>query len=274
MLTDKNKLSLIFLAPALILALDLSMQIFSTFTTMDINKTIHSSLPSDQVTLLQNSPDGLMSFTSNDVIDNYNTVTVSPDKMNVFYLGVDNPISINTNIPKENIQVTSADTNLTISKTLKDRYFVRVRKPGFVSFHVTNSVTGIKYRFQFRAKRIPSPIVHLGNYSSSFGGFDRYTGGVMSANQFKAQVGLTASLDNFDFDAKCSIKSFTMYHTPKGQEPIKIKQTQTGDVFSPAVLKAIQAAKPGDQYTFFDVKTIVPGNRASNLANSLSFIIK
>lgn len=265
--TEKSKLSLInliFLAPAVILALDLSIQVFTAFSAIDSNEAKHFALQSNQVKLLQNSPDGLMSFSNNnDITDEADAVTISVDKLNVFYIGVDNPISIGTNISEEKLKITAATgSNITITKSSRIGYIVKATKPGSATINVTNTTTGKTYPFQFRVKRIPDPIVRLG----------KQTDGVMGSGEFKAQIGLVAWMDNFDFDARCAVQSFTMYHTAKGQNPIEM--TQSGGRFSGTVARSIQAAQPGDQYAFVNVKARCPGDKAGRRINGLSFMIK
>lgn len=269
MSTEKNKLSLInfiFLAPAFILALDLSTQVFNAFLAIDSNSTNHqpSTVQANQVKLLQHNPNGLMNFMTNDDISNeVETIAISVDKLNVFYAGVDNPITIGTNIPRENIQLTALEgSGLIISKSSRNSYIVKASKSGSATINVTNTATGKTYPFQFRVKRIPDPIVRLG----------KKTDGIMGAGEFKAQQGLVAWMDGFDFDARCDIQSFTMYHTVRGQTPIEM--TQSGGRFSGTVARAIQAAQPGDQYAFTNVKARCPGDKAGRRINGLSFQIK
>lgn len=265
---EKNKFSLInlfFLAPAVMLALDLSTQVFNAFLAIDNSSTTNqATIQTNQVKLLQHSPNGLMNFmTNNDISNKDETIAISVDKLNVFYAGVDNPITIGTNIPRENIQLTALEgSGLIISKVSRNSYIVKASKSGSATINVTNTATGKTYPFQFRVKRIPDPIVRLG----------KKTDGIMGAGEFKAQQGLVAWMDGFDFDAKCTIQSFTMYHTAKGQNPIEL--IQSGGRFLGAVEKAIQAAQPGDQYAFVNVKARCPGDKTGRRINGLSFQIK
>ena len=94
----------------------------------------------------------------------------------------------------------------------------------------------------------------------------------MKATEMHEMRGLMAMLENFDFDARCKIQGFTMYYTPKRQDPIEI--VANGGRFTGRAMQAIQSAKFGDSYQFIDVKGRCPGDQASRKLNSLAFVIK
>lgn len=96
--------------------------------------------------------------------------------------------------------------------------------------------------------------------------------GNITAAEFKAQLGLIAWLDNFDFDAKCLIDSYTLYYTAKRKDPIVLKAK--GGKFKGMVNKIIKQAASGDQYTFTDVKVKCSGDTVGRPANSLYFKIR
>lgn len=96
--------------------------------------------------------------------------------------------------------------------------------------------------------------------------------GNITAAEFKAQLGLIAWLDNFDFDAKCTVDSYTLYYTAKRKDPVML--TARGGTFKGTVHKIIKQADSGDQYTFTDVKVKCPGDVVGRPANSLYFKIR
>jgi len=79
-------------------------------------------------------------------------------------------------------------------------------------------------------------------------------------------------LDDFDFDARCHVQSYTLYYTPKGKSPIEIEHI--GGRFSGKVLRALRQAKPNDLYSFVKIKVRCPGDKKSRLVNSLAFLIR
>lgn len=191
------------------------------------------------------------------------SVTVSADKMNVFYIGVDNPITIAAaGISSNKVGVTIAGGGGSIKKQGKTSYVVKVAKVGEATINVKNQENGKSFPFTFRVKRIPDPVVRLGKKQD----------GIIKSGVMRAQPGLAAWLDNFDFEAKCSVQSYTMYYTRKRQDPVEIQGS--GGRFSGKALNAIQAAKPGDQYAFVNVKARCPGDSAGRPVNGMSFQVK
>lgn len=96
--------------------------------------------------------------------------------------------------------------------------------------------------------------------------------GNITASEFKAQLGLIAWLDNFDFDAKCVIDSYTLYYTAKRKDPVMLNAR--GGKFKGMMNKIIKQAASGDQYTFTNVKVKCPGDVVGRPANSLYFKIR
>lgn len=96
--------------------------------------------------------------------------------------------------------------------------------------------------------------------------------GNITASEFKAQLGLIAWLDNFDFDAKCAIDSYTLYYTAKRKDPVMLNAR--GGKFKGMMNEIIKQAASGDQYIFTNVKVKCPGDVVGRPANSLYFKIR
>lgn len=184
----------------------------------------------------------------------------TPDKMNILYVGVDNPITIA--IAGGSSKMVISMTGGTLTKKTSVGYIATADKSGDAVITVKDTISGRSFPFQFRVKRIPDPFVRLG----------KETDGLIDVATFKSQQGLLAWLDNFDFDAKCMVQSYTLYYTPKGKETIEI--VGEGGRWTSAIAAIIGEAKPGDQYVFANVKTKCPGDTVDRRVNSLAFIIK
>ncbi len=182
------------------------------------------------------------------------------DKMNVFYIGVDNPITVSAaGYSLEDVSVSIPDAQVTAGAT-KGQYTVVTNKPGKV-FAAINAKTeqGVKQvgGLDIRVKYIPDPVAKIGGK----------TGGGMPSNQFKAQLGVLAALDGFDFEARFQITGFEFSLLPKRGEligPFKVN----GALFSSnkQVTDAINRAKPGDKVFFEEIRGVGPDkrNRALN----------
>ncbi len=192
------------------------------------------------------------------------SVNVSADKMNVFYIGVENPISVAAaGVSSNDITVSANGGGVTLTPNGRSAYIAKATQQGETTITVTDKKAGKQLGgFKFRVKRIPDPMVKLANK----------TGGSIGTGEMKAQLGMIPVLENFDFDAKCEVQSYTLYYTKKRQDPVEVKGT--GGRFDGNVLKAIQAAAIGDQYQFVDVKAKCPGDAAGRQVNSLAFTVK
>lgn len=194
------------------------------------------------------------------------SVAVSADKMNVFYIAVDNPVSVSAagvSSNKLNVGV-SGEGGGSITKAGSTNYIVRVSrptKPGEFCY-ITANADGLSDKKPFRVKRIPDPVARLSNKAN----------GAMGTGEFKAQGGLGAFLDNFDFDAKCAIVGFTLVRVPKRQDAVR--EANDGARYNGKCRGLIDQAKPGDTYYFEDVKAKCPGDNAGRPINPLVFTIK
>ena len=189
------------------------------------------------------------------------SVAVSADKMNVFYIGVDNPISVSASgVSSNDLSVSANGSGGKIRKTGSNNYVVTVNKPGECTVNVSGG--GLRQGKVFRVKRIPDPVARLSKSS----------GGTMGNGEFKAQGGVGAFLDNFDFDAVCKIQGFNLVYVAKRQDPVEV--VNSGARYNAKAKRMVNRAKPGDIYYFDNVKAKCPGDPAGRKINSMVFKIK
>lgn len=141
-------------------------------------------------------------------------LVVSPTKMNVFYIGVANPVAISVSgVPDD--KVSASISSGSIVKTGKE-YVVKVKKTGKVYIDaIADFGNGSKKnmgRKEFRVKRVPDPVAVIGNNPKN------RQGGVMAKNMLLAQSGVKADLPNFDFNLKFRVTGFSVSATIKGYE--------------------------------------------------------
>jgi gliding motility-associated protein GldM len=171
------------------------------------------------------------------------SAVVSPDKMNVFYIGVDNPVSVSApGIPKDKIRVSMSSGSITGSG---GAYVVKVAQAGEVTVTVSGELdkgkTTVLGATKFRIKRIPSPKLEFGGKS----------GGRMGTGAAKAQNRVFATLKDFDFDAPFSIQHFTMYLLKPRSEPQILESNN--NAFTPAMQSAMSSVTPGSRVVFDNV---------------------
>lgn len=195
------------------------------------------------------------------------SVTVSADQMNVFYIGVDNPVTVAAaGVSSNDLKVSCSGGGCNLKPNGSGKYIVTVSDPGAAK--ITVSGGGLTAtNFDFRVKRIPNPLACF-----KMGEGDYKTDGIIKSGVMGAQRGIFAELVGFDFNAKCSIESYTLYYTRARQDPVEVKAS--GASFSGNALNAVQAAKPGDQYQFVDIKAKCPGDKFARQVNGMAFQVK
>jgi gliding motility-associated protein GldM len=185
------------------------------------------------------------------------SVNVSPDKMNVLYIGVENPITVSgAGIPAEKIIATISDGSLSKSSGAGS-YIARVDKQGKANVTVyyepkpgERKNLGTK---EFRVKRIPDPVCKFGGRAT----------GKLARAVMAASSGLIAELENFDFDARFTVKSFTFTITLKSGDAIPYKSSSA--YLTQEMKDAIGRIRPGEKIYFDEIVLNEPGGGTRNL---------
>jgi gliding motility-associated protein GldM len=183
-------------------------------------------------------------------------LVVSPTKMNVFYVGVDNPVSISiAGVPGD--KIFPSITNATIRKQRDGEFIVNPKRPGNSLISVSAEIDGVKKRMgvsPFRVKALPDPTVQVAGKK----------GGKIARNVFSAQAGVFAEMEDFDFDLTFKITEFTISTTDKGG--YFIGQTTKGNIFTKAQKDLMKDLRRGQRVNIEDVKAIGPDGKVRNLA--------
>ncbi|MTB49467.1 GldM family protein [Lewinella sp. W8] len=188
------------------------------------------------------------------------SVAVSADKMNVFYIGVDNPLTVSAaGVPSGDVRVRFGE-NIT-GRGSGSKYTVQGQRQGETTVTVTANGQTLG-SFPFRVKRIPDPIPMLGNSK----------GGQIRSNVFKSQTGLYAFLDNFDFEAKCNIAGYDLVYVPKREDAV-LSQNPGGN-FNTKSKNLVNRAKPGDIFYAQNIRAKCPGDAATRPIGTMVFNIQ
>jgi gliding motility-associated protein GldM len=194
------------------------------------------------------------------------SVTVSPTKMNVFYIGVDNPVEVSASgVSSNQLKVSmSGAGGGSIKQNADGSFTVNVKNPTKIGEYANINVEapGLKATKQFRVKRIPDPIAKLGKLVS----------GSMNTGSFKAQKGIIPRLDGFDFDTRCNIIEYRLVRAPRRDDP-KVALNK-GGTYGPEAQRLVDQASPGDRFFFEEVKCKCPGDPVARDINPLTFTIK
>ncbi|MCX6236162.1 MAG: gliding motility protein GldM [Bacteroidia bacterium] len=167
------------------------------------------------------------------------SMTVSPTKMNVFYTGLDNPVSISVpGISTSNLRVSISIGSITPGKIApsQDGYIVRQDKVGAKPvISVSTMIDGtlrVIGATDFRVKRVPDPVASVAGKIE----------GVITKNELLAQQGVLAKIPDFDFQMNFTVTSFVV-STPKAgyiiDEPTK------GNRFSQKQIDLMKGLNPG-----------------------------
>ncbi|MGB6046456.1 MAG: gliding motility protein GldM [Flavobacteriales bacterium] len=189
------------------------------------------------------------------------SLVVSPTKMNVFYRGVENPVSISVaGYSASNIQPSM--TNGSLSRD-RDGYVV---KPGpgpsaVISVTVTNP-DGSKKAMQgveFRVKNVPNPTP----YFAGKGVNDN----TVKKNEIVAAQGVLAKMENFEFDLRFDIVSYTVTTTIAGNV---LEKPCTGPALSADAKAVLERVRSGQKIFIENIKAKGPDGSIRNLG-ALSF---
>lgn len=188
------------------------------------------------------------------------STSISADKMNVLYIGLQNPISISAaGVPAE--QVSASITGGNMTKRGSGEYIVTVSQPGKAVINVVANIDGKTKSLgqkEFRVKRVPDPVLKVGVNK----------GGSMKAADFKVQGGLRADLEDFEFEGvKYEVIGYRVGISAKG------KEYQEGDAtsayFPGSVTASIRALRPGDEVYFENVKVKGPDNVVRSMPSTI-----
>lgn len=175
-------------------------------------------------------------------------VVISPTKMNVFYVGVDNPVSLAApGISPESIE--AQITNGTISKVDAGNYVVRPKIANKeCAITVLANVQGQKRELQtqkFRVKDVPDPVAKVNGIRE----------GNIKKNMLIAAGRIDVEMDNFDFDMKFTVENFSVYTTIDGYAQEETRSNKAN--FSDGQIKLISKLKRGQ--TLMIEKIVVKG---------------
>ena len=194
------------------------------------------------------------------------SVAVAATQMNVFYMGVPNPVEVTAaGVNSNEIKVTmGGDGGGSIKKDGKGGYIVTVTRPtGKNKFAKVNvNAAGLSASKDFRVKPIPDPVAKLSGTR----------GGNMNTGEFKAQQGVFAILENFDFDAKCNVSGYRVVRAARRADPVV--SVNGGGRYTGETQRVISQATPGDKYYFENIKCKCPGDAGPRDLGSMSFTIK
>ncbi len=191
------------------------------------------------------------------------SAVVSPDKMNVFYKGVSNPVSVSApGIAKEKLKVSISTGSISGSN---GNYTVKVsggtETTVTVSAEIEPGKSQVLGATKFRIKEVPDPIATFANKGS----------GQLASATARSTNGLEAELRNFDFDLKFRVTKFNLFITRPRQDPL-FYQSNDGN-FSGAIKQNISSLNPGDILNFQNIVVAGEDGTTRTLEGSVSISV-
>ncbi len=193
-------------------------------------------------------------------VDEPFTVVIEPLKMNVLYIGVDNPLAILAEgLSSGDLQVRFTDKG-TVEYLGDNRYVARMTAPGTTYLEVYHRDMLIGKR-TYRVKRIPDATPVVGNAQ----------GGRITHADLLRSPSLAAALPGYEGPGECIVKGYKATVIPQMADPIVL--AVQGATFTQDLINLINDNTAGTSLVFSDIKVQCPGDTAARIIDSVNFIL-
>ena len=179
------------------------------------------------------------------------TAVVSPVKMNILYLEVDNPLQISVpGFPAGEITASITNGSIAPVKKSSGEYNARPSKKGKASVTLYAKIDNKRTKMgtvEFRVKEVPPPKARVP--------LAKKAGGVLMIEKTKMlnSGGVLADLENFDFEGvRYIITSYRLTGMYKGEQ--MKRETTSGGGFTKDMLNIIKNTKIGNTLTISNIK--------------------
>lgn len=168
---------------------------------------------------------------------------VAPTKMNVVYLGIDNPVSIAVSgYNSSDIEIKVSNARFTGSD---GKYIIKPIRPGNVVIDVYADGE-IVQSSEFRVKTVPSPVAKVAGRK----------GGKISMDELLKAGKVYADMDNFVFDLSFEVVEFTVSAVIAGY--VIEYSNKEGNEFNEKQIELIKKLKSGNNVYIQDIKAKGP----------------
>ncbi len=183
------------------------------------------------------------------------SLVVAPTKMNVFYLGVDNPVEISVpGITADRIIASSNNGSITPSR---GGYIARPTREGNCDISVSvreGGTTRSQGSRPFRVRKVPDPYVTLAGAQS---------GASLAKSQILGELGPKATMpDWFNFELTFDVISFNLSATQGG---LTRMEPSTSANFTNTQREMLRGVNPGSKIYLEDVMAVGPDGSQRNI---------
>lgn len=192
------------------------------------------------------------------------SATVAADAMNVFYVGVKNPVSVSApGVASENIEISAPGLRFVKGKKSGQYDVTPTRATGRKGLEVVvknkNSGT-VLGKSKFRVKRLPDPVAKVLGQKE----------GLISRGKLKVASRVDAVMENFDFELKVAVSSFTMTVNMGGD---LVEMRTKGNKLDKKMTSMLKRVKKGSRVYFENIKVAMPGGKPRKVP-SIVFKVK
>jgi gliding motility-associated protein GldM len=179
---------------------------------------------------------------------------ISATKMNVFYIGVDNPVSISVSgVPSEKITASMTNGSLVKSGATWIARPSKANVPAAITVSATvdgqNRVMG---KMDYRVKTVPNPVAKVAGK----------IGGKIDKATLSAQVAVQADMENFDFDLKFRVTEFAVSALVKGFTQTKLARSSAITAEQKSLISGLSK---GAKVYFEEIKVVGPDGSSREL---------
>jgi gliding motility-associated protein GldM len=194
---------------------------------------------------------------------------VSPDKMNVLFIGLDNPVSVSVpGVPNNKVHASITAGTLTPDPKAGGGHYIAnvTSKSPTVTVNVTAEIDGKQTpmgKFDFRVKSVPNPTATIADKE----------GGNINKNLLLASA-LIPKMRDFYFELYWKINEFKMSIAGKGMEYQEF--SGHGNTLDDNMKAAISRARPGAKviFEFMKATQVATKDPTSRLLSPMTFVIQ
>jgi gliding motility-associated protein GldM len=188
------------------------------------------------------------------------SVAVSSEKMNVFYIGVENPIAVSAaGIAPANLLVTADGGGITVKPNGAGKYIVKAiseTKEGKINVAARSADGGVKAQgvCKFRVKSLPDPV-------ASVGGKKGYAD--IKRIELSGIGSVIAKLENFEFETNFKVTSFDFTAIVRGNPVLYSSKNAS---LTDEMKTALARVSTGSRIFFDNVKAVGPDGKTRNIS--------
>ncbi len=185
---------------------------------------------------------------------------VSADNMNIFYEGVDNPVSVSAaGFAPSDLRVTAEGCGANVKTAAGGAYTLTVKGTGTCVVTVAAKVNGV-YQQQgakkiFRVKPIPPAVLKVGGRLAT-------TNLEFTRNEISRMGGLGAESPGFMFPVNFIVKEFSLFLLKNGKQETIVCHSNS---FTKEARDALLSLKAGDRIFIENIKVQKPGPSITSL---------